>query len=208
MQKFARPLKNLLFDLALILWCKNFCTGVYFTGYWRDFSPTFLPAPHGDGVFRLHSYRQQQLPRGAEVNVADASAVRTAEDGQSLFTHGVPHVDGRCGACRVGEDTKWGSLLLPRRQTVTSARIKATRGNSRAVWGISAANTLRTRAALTPFNVTLVVWKCFTRPPCDFQIHFPHLPERRWLQLSYKYTKQSLNWLVRLVWMLLVSRPE
>lgn len=66
--------------------------------------PTFLPTPHGDGVFRLHPHRQQQLPGGAEAEVAHGSGVRTAQHRQRLLAHGVPDMDGRCGAC--GEVTE------------------------------------------------------------------------------------------------------
>lgn len=50
-------------------------------------------------MFRVHSDGQQQLSRGAEVHVADAFAVRTAEDGQRLLAHGVPHVDRGGRSC-------------------------------------------------------------------------------------------------------------
>lgn len=64
---------------------------------------TFLPPPHCDGMFRLHPHRQQQLPRRAEVDVADTFGVRAAEDGQRLLRHGVPHMDGRGETCGRGQ---------------------------------------------------------------------------------------------------------
>lgn len=72
---------------------------------------TFLPAPHSDRVFRLHPHREQQLSRGAEVDVAHPLGVRAAQDGQRLFTHGVPHVDGGSGAWSTEKTTiVWSSI--------------------------------------------------------------------------------------------------
>ena len=56
---------------------------------------TFLPPPDGDGMFRLHPHREQQFPCGAEVDVAHAFTMATAQDGQGLLGSRVPHVDGR-----------------------------------------------------------------------------------------------------------------
>lgn len=56
---------------------------------------TFLPAPHRDHVLRFHANRQQELSCGTEVHVANTFGVGTAENGQCLLRHSVPHVDGR-----------------------------------------------------------------------------------------------------------------
>lgn len=60
---------------------------------------TFLPPPHCDGVFRLHSNRQQQFSCSAEVDVADTFRMGTTKDGQRLFGHGIPHMYGWSKAC-------------------------------------------------------------------------------------------------------------
>lgn len=60
---------------------------------------TFLPPPHADDVLGLHPDGQQQLPRGAKVDVAHTFGVGAAQDGQRLLAHGVPHVDGRRRPC-------------------------------------------------------------------------------------------------------------
>ena len=94
-----------------------------------------MPAPHSDGVFRVHSHRQQQLPRGAEIHVADAFSVRRAEDGQRLFTHGVPHVDGGSRSCRdTREDVNPGLMWSQGQQ-----RVPELAGGRRAGRGINAA---------------------------------------------------------------------
>lgn len=59
---------------------------------------TFLPPPNRDGVFRLNTYREQQLPGSTEVDVSDAFGMGAAEDGQRLLGHGIPYVDGRSEA--------------------------------------------------------------------------------------------------------------
>lgn len=60
---------------------------------------TFLPPPHCDGVISFHSNRQQKLSRGAEVDIANPFSMGAAKDGQSLFGHGVPHMDGWSHSC-------------------------------------------------------------------------------------------------------------
>lgn len=68
-------------------------------------------------MFRVHSDGQQQLSRGAEVHVADAFAVRTAEDGQRLLAHGVPHVDRGGRSC-----AETSECLSPLQPQAASAR--------------------------------------------------------------------------------------
>lgn len=60
---------------------------------------TFLPPPHCYSVFRLNSDRQQQLSCSAEVDITDTFSMGTAKDGQSLFGHSIPHMDGWSKAC-------------------------------------------------------------------------------------------------------------
>lgn len=58
------------------------------------FGFTFLPLPHSDCMFVVQANRQQEFSCGTEADRANPSRVETAQHGQSLLSHGVPHVDG------------------------------------------------------------------------------------------------------------------
>lgn len=106
---YSELLSHLHTDVPKTL-CSNYYIQANLAKLMMLFTHTFLPSPHSDGVLRIHSHRQQEFSCGAEVDVSESFGVRAAQHRERLFTHGVPHVNGRRQAYR-NTDTSSPSIL-------------------------------------------------------------------------------------------------
>lgn len=63
--------------------------------YGKNCKPTFLPPPHCDCMFRIHSYRHQKFACSTEIDIVHPFGMKAAQHRQSLLSHSIPDVDRR-----------------------------------------------------------------------------------------------------------------